>query len=1005
MNNISTRLQFTACRTALWRIGSLTLLTFLFLSFKSFAQPIHVDGNPIDWTNFTTNYPNGHAITHDVANASNSTDDQFTNGAQDPDAISTWGWSLGNANNKGDITNAGALIYTYNNINYIAFCGDRTAINGDAAIGFWFFKNAVGLVSNGTFSGTHANGDLLVLSHFTNGGGMSQILLYQWQNGLQYVGTYNDAAVNSGPYPVPSPFTYTTSGGASGTYPTGAFFEGIINLSAIHASPCFANFMVETRNSQSINASLQDFAFGSFTASVPPPSTTGDIRCGAGTVNLSASGCTGGTLKWYDAATGGSQVATGTTYSPNISGTTTFYVSCTTAEGCTSDRTAVTGTIHALPTVTASAVPTVINLFAANHSSQLNAIASPAPNSLYNFSWTQDPPVGGSLSSTTIENPVFTATAAGTYKFVVTATEKAAPHCSAKDSVYVDVLASAPPCSLSGPTSACAGTTGLVFDGGTIPANFSFHWSVNHGASITSAASDSSSITVSAGSSNFTVTLYMQPDNTDLSPITCPWNVTVYPIPAAPSTTGDVRCGSGVVNLSASGCDGGTLNWYDAASGGNLVNTGATYSPSISGTTTYYVSCTSANGCLGPRASVTGTVNTIPDAPGTTGDHRCGPGVVNLSASGCSGGTLNWYDAASGGNLVNTGATYSPNISGTTTYYVSCTSADNCVGPRASVTGTVNPNPTCSLSAPSTLPGCSSTGNTLSVSGSFSNYQWTVGGNGTYVSGNGTNTVTYNVGSSGTITISLIVTDANGCQGTCNVSFGCVSLTEGCTIGFWKNHTYLWNSSGDPIAAGAGFTTGSDFYSYFGITSNCNLPGSLTMIQALNLGGGGCYNLARQAVGAALNIGAGLNYGYPGGLAQLKLDVAAAFNGGCNCSALATQLDNLNNNDQVCGRLVLHPVTLSPDPITNSDVLGVTVYPNPYTDKVKFNIQSTESGHAVLEVYNMMGQRVQTLYNGYLKAGIGQTIDYNVPENNRGNLIYILRMKDHKTTGKLIRPN
>src|SRR5207247_1464207 len=98
-----------------------------------------------------------------------------------------------------------------------------------------------------------------------------------------------------------------------------------------------------------------DFAFGSFTASVPPPSTTGDLRCGAGTVNLSASGCTGGTLKWYDAVTGGTQVATGTSYSPNISGTTTFYVSCTTAEGCTSDRTAVTGTIHALPTVTASA--------------------------------------------------------------------------------------------------------------------------------------------------------------------------------------------------------------------------------------------------------------------------------------------------------------------------------------------------------------------------------------------------------------------------------------------------------------------------------------------------------------------------------------------------------------------------------------------------------------------------------------------------------------------------
>jgi hypothetical protein len=825
-----------------WRILSLLLFILSLTSLKSIAQPITIDGNPIDWTNFTTLYPNGHAITHDVANASNSTDDQFTNGAQDPDALSTWGWSLGNANNKGDITNAGAIIYTFNNINYIAFSGDRTAINGDAAIGFWFFKSPVSLGSNGTFSGTHTNGDLLVLSHFTNGGGMSQILLYQWNNGLQYVGTYNDAAVNSGPYPVPSPFSYTTSGGASGTYPTGAFFEGVINLTAIHASPCFANFMIETRNSQSINASLQDFAFSTFTSSVPAPSTTGDIRCGAGTVNLSASGCDGGTLNWYDAATGGSLLTTGASYSPTITATTTYYVSCTTGEGCTSDRAAVTGTIHGTPSVTATADPTTINLFAANHSSQLNATASPAPNSLYNFSWTQDPAVGGSLSATNIANPVFTATAAGTYMFIVTAVEKAAPYCSAKDTVYVDVLASAPRCDLSGPQPVCSGSTGLVYSGGTIPANFTFHWTVSGGATITSAPSDSSSITVTAGSSNFTVTLWMTPDNTDLSPISCPLSVTVYSVSLGLNKT-DVLCStpnSGTVTATFSG------------------------------------------------------------------------GVAPYSIS---------IDAGS------------------------------------------------------------------AVSNATSPYTFTGLAAGSH---------------------SITVTDANGCSNNGSISLGgATGCTEGCTIGFWKNHTYLWNSTADPIAQGAGFITGSNFYSYFGITSHCNLPSSLTMIEALNLGGGGCYNLARQAVGAALNIGAGLNYGYAGGLAQLKLDVAAAFNGGCDCSALGALLDGLNNNDQVCGRLV-HPITVNPGNIQIEALpegLDVKAFPNPYTDKVTFTIKSPVSGQATLEVYNMIGQRVSVLYSGYLKAGMGQTIDYNVPENDRGNLIYILKMKDHRATGKLIRPN
>ncbi len=56
----------------------------------------------------------------------------------------------------------------------------------------------------------------------------------------------------------------------------------------------------------------------------------------------------------------------------------------------------------------------------------------------------------------------------------------------------------------------------------------------------------------------------------------------------APTTTGGSSCGAGTVGLSASGS--GTLNWYDAASGGNLVNTGNSYSPTLSSTTTYYVS-------------------------------------------------------------------------------------------------------------------------------------------------------------------------------------------------------------------------------------------------------------------------------------------------------------------------------------------------------------------------------------------------------------------------------
>ncbi|MGQ9846787.1 MAG: M14 family zinc carboxypeptidase [Bacteroidales bacterium] len=54
------------------------------------------------------------------------------------------------------------------------------------------------------------------------------------------------------------------------------------------------------------------------------PITTNDSLCGAGTAHLTASGT--GTLYWYDAASGGNQVAIGTSYQPSVSATTTFYV-------------------------------------------------------------------------------------------------------------------------------------------------------------------------------------------------------------------------------------------------------------------------------------------------------------------------------------------------------------------------------------------------------------------------------------------------------------------------------------------------------------------------------------------------------------------------------------------------------------------------------------------------------------------------------------------------------
>jgi gliding motility-associated-like protein len=82
--------------------------------------------------------------------------------------------------------------------------------------------------------------------------------------------------------------------------------------------------------------------------------TTPAANCGAGTVRLAAT-ASAGTINWYLAATGGSSIGTGATFTtPSLSTTTTYYVDATNI-GCTSTtRTAVVATINSIPTTTIS---------------------------------------------------------------------------------------------------------------------------------------------------------------------------------------------------------------------------------------------------------------------------------------------------------------------------------------------------------------------------------------------------------------------------------------------------------------------------------------------------------------------------------------------------------------------------------------------------------------------------------------------------------------------------
>jgi hypothetical protein len=55
-----------------------------------------------------------------------------------------------------------------------------------------------------------------------------------------------------------------------------------------------------------------------------------------------------------------------------------------------------------------------------------------------------------------------------------------------------------------------------------------------------------------------------------------------------------------------------------------------------------------------------------------------------------------------------------------------------------------------------------------------------------------------------------------------------------------------------------------------------------------------------------------------------------------------------------------------------------------------------------MDVFNVMGQKLANVYQGYLFAGTKKLIDYNVPSTHKGGLIYTLKIGDQQVSGKVV---
>lgn len=371
-------------------------------SATTIANTFELDGNPQasglpgdDWETLMAGAGGTLAKTaipiFDGADAPTDTTYWKGGGSKDVNDINQWAYSGSDvAPDKNEIVNAAAAAYrvadqgtpdgdTLDDL-IITFHADRFSNDGDAAAGFWFFKNPVEL-NDGKFTAPgggavqHAIGDVLVVSDFNEGEGVNTIRVFTWTaSGLVEAGvpggnapkdcqenahnTFVCATENRGPDDIEALWDYTPKAnvGTDGFYPDYTFLEGAINMSAVlpGSDQCFASFLAETRSSTSPTAQLKDFVLGDFpicrpstTLSASPSTSSPEVAVVGDQVTFSWTETNDGNVPLTNVhVTTDSSACTPTPASVNLAAGASQVFSCTITTGSTPAIIDIVGTGH-----------------------------------------------------------------------------------------------------------------------------------------------------------------------------------------------------------------------------------------------------------------------------------------------------------------------------------------------------------------------------------------------------------------------------------------------------------------------------------------------------------------------------------------------------------------------------------------------------------------------------------------------------------------------------------
>ena len=552
-------------------------------------------------------------------------------------------------------------------------------------------------------------------------------------------------------------------------------------------------------------------------------STTPASRCDAGSVTLQAV-ASSGTLNWYDAPTAGNLVGTGTSFTtPSISTTTTYYVEATSGI-CNSVRTAVTATVNITPSITSTTPGSrcdsgSVTLFASANAGTLNWYNAPTSGTLLGTGTSFTTP---SISTTT------------TYYV-----EAVNGSCTSVRTSVVATVNASPTISSTTPASICSGDS---FNIAALASSGTINWyNLPTGGTLLATGSN-----YSLSSLSTTTIFYAQAIDGSCSSVRTPVEVTVTNRPTNTSSTPASRCGNGSVTLSAT-FSSGTVNWYNAPVGGTLVGTGSNFTtPSLSATTSYFAEATNGVCTSLVRTSVTATINEIPVITSTTPASRCGDGSVTLQAT-ASIGTINWYNAPTGGTLVATGGSFTTPILGTTTiYYVEVVNG-GCNSARTAVNATVFAVATITSTTPASR--CDAGTLTLNATSNVGTLNWFNVPSGGTLLGTGTSFTTPSISTSttyyveatnGSCTSSRVAVTASIIPTAAPTGFANQTFCAGETVGLISvtGSSVIWYdapSGGNIIPNGTALVSGTTYYGSQTV-SGCESPTRLAVTMTL----GGC---------------------------------------------------------------------------------------------------------------------------------------------------------------------